>query len=473
MVALLALCALSQAGSLDALLADPNLKGSLVGAYVATLDGEVIYEKNADLRLMPASNQKLFSTAFAIETLSPDYRPVTKLWAQKDRIVIDSPGDPSLTYAHLREAMEKLGGKKGRPVYVRQAFRQPIPPTWEVDDLAFPYGSRICAFMAGGGTFKAYWKGGRLRFEPAVVQPRFVRKPGTGNSELLYDPVSNTITLTGATPKEGAPLGAFALPEPDVAAARVLSGPLREALDVPKSKPTASIVGSPLRKVMADCLKESDNTIAESLLLMAARKAANLPKVDYDAAQKALAGFLAKTAGIDEDAVRIVDGSGMSRHNLATARALGQLLNWIASRPTGAIWRSSLAKPGEGTLRNRLTGVNFQGKTGTLDSASALSGYLVSADGQTLVLSLVVNHYKCATSEIRDIQDRFVRQVLREAGFGTSIDVISSHEVHSSRPVAWGVDGGWVSRPLADRMALSSRARLRAKPAHASLAGSK
>jgi D-alanyl-D-alanine carboxypeptidase/D-alanyl-D-alanine-endopeptidase (penicillin-binding protein 4) len=59
-------------------------------------------------------------------------------------------------------------------------------------------------------------------------------------------------------------------------------------------------------------------------------------------------------------------------------------------------WREALTIAGiDGTLKNRFSGTratgNFRGKTGTIDQVSALSGYLTTAAGEQLVVSIIVN----------------------------------------------------------------------------------
>ena len=68
-------------------------------------------------------------------------------------------------------------------------------------------------------------------------------------------------------------------------------------------------------------------------------------------------------------------------------------------------------KSGIGTLAKRLNGVDFIGKTGTLDMVSSLSGFVKCKDGETKIVSVVLNHYGCTESEAREILDRFVENV--------------------------------------------------------------
>jgi D-alanyl-D-alanine carboxypeptidase/D-alanyl-D-alanine-endopeptidase (penicillin-binding protein 4) len=97
------------------------------------------------------------------------------------------------------------------------------------------------------------------------------------------------------------------------------------------------------------------------------------------------------------DGIIQYDGSGLSRHNLITPSAVVQLYTYMAKQSKySQAWRDSLTIGGvDGTLRNRFKGTaaagNIRGKTGTIDQVSALSGYLTTAAGEQLVLSILVN----------------------------------------------------------------------------------
>jgi D-alanyl-D-alanine carboxypeptidase/D-alanyl-D-alanine-endopeptidase (penicillin-binding protein 4) len=97
-----------------------------------------------------------------------------------------------------------------------------------------------------------------------------------------------------------------------------------------------------------------------------------------------------------------------------TARAVVALLNWERTQPTFPLWVSCLASPGVGTLKSRLPGINFHGKTGSLSNVSALSGYLTSKSGKSLTVSLIMNGYKCKDSQAHAVMDKFIEYISRD-----------------------------------------------------------
>ncbi len=90
------------------------------------------------------------------------------------------------------------------------------------------------------------------------------------------------------------------------------------------------------------------------------------------------------------------DGSGMSTYNRISPRAMIALLNWAARQPWGAAWRESFPIGGvDGTLRSRFRGTALEGKifakTGTINAANGLSGYLIAASGRRLTFAFFAN----------------------------------------------------------------------------------
>ena len=70
----------SLVAQIDALLQEPRLKGGFQGLLIQSLvDGKVWYERNADLLFLPASNQKLLTSAAVLNALGPDWKYETLL----------------------------------------------------------------------------------------------------------------------------------------------------------------------------------------------------------------------------------------------------------------------------------------------------------------------------------------------------------------------------------------------------------
>jgi len=398
--------------ALDSLLANPKFRGAVVVAAVSDLDGNLIYQKNADLRVMPASNQKLLSTAYALNTLGTEYRPTTRFWRSDRRIVIDSPGDPLLTHRTLSDAAQRLRLDKAQSVLVRQAYAPVIPDSWEVDDLPNKYAAPVTALTVDRGSFELWNEGGFAKLRPANYGVRIRRLAGEpgARATVTYDPFQRRIDVAGSLPNATARLDTLAIPRPDIAVANMFGTYVGPTNEVPEEVPTLIIEGRPVADMVKECLPPSDNNIAEHLMLIAANREKPLGNRPYVPARASMSKFLTDRVGIDPNDLRVYDGSGMSRHNMVTARAFVRLLAWGNDQPYGEVWREAMARPGMGTLSTRLDGIAFEGKTGSLDMVAALSGYVRGQDGRDRIVSVIVNHYSCTATEARAIMDDFVRQ---------------------------------------------------------------
>jgi D-alanyl-D-alanine carboxypeptidase/D-alanyl-D-alanine-endopeptidase (penicillin-binding protein 4) len=138
--------------------------------------------------------------------------------------------------------------------------------------------------------------------------------------------------------------------------------------------------------------KKSQNVYSDLMLRRLARLAGSGSIADGQAALRAVMA----QAGLPADSFTFADGSGMSSYNRITPRAATRLLIWATQQPWGEAWRNTLPIAGvDGTLRNRFKDSGLQGKlfakTGSLNAARALSGYLVTRSGRTLAFSAIAN----------------------------------------------------------------------------------
>jgi D-alanyl-D-alanine carboxypeptidase/D-alanyl-D-alanine-endopeptidase (penicillin-binding protein 4) len=67
---------------LNTVLAHPGLQGAKVAALVTRADdGRVLFERDADQLLMPASNLKILTALAAVATFGPTHRFTTRIYA--------------------------------------------------------------------------------------------------------------------------------------------------------------------------------------------------------------------------------------------------------------------------------------------------------------------------------------------------------------------------------------------------------
>lgn len=433
--------------NLDAILDVAELKGSVISATLTDTDGKVLYERNADMRVMPASNQKLISCAYALHVLGPDFVPKTRIWKLKDRVIVESNGDPSLTYQQLVEARKKLKLSGKQPVYVKQAYRVGIPESWELDDLPNRYAAPVSAFCFDQAAFELWAEKGRAFLLPAPFGVKVTFDVSLPKGASRYDPIRKTIRVGPSLPGKRTRLDTLALPSGDESAAMVLGNRLFATKAVPTRPPDLTINGQPLREILKTCLVKSDNLMAENLLLMAAGKEGDLSAKPYALARERVTKFLTEAVSVDKVDLRIYDGSGLSRHNLVSARAISKLLLWASKQSTAPVWKGCLVSPLNGTLKSRLKDVPFQGKTGTLDMVVSLSGYIKTKAGEDVVMSLLLNHFTTSSAKARDIADNFAKTV--HDGWDGTRDALSYfHEVGHERSIPSDLSfvGHWPDR---------------------------
>jgi D-alanyl-D-alanine carboxypeptidase/D-alanyl-D-alanine-endopeptidase (penicillin-binding protein 4) len=118
--------------------------------------------------------------------------------------------------------------------------------------------------------------------------------------------------------------------------------------------------------------------------------------------------------GVGLRGARLYDGSGLSPADRLSPRQLVRLLRRVLGQPYADTFLHSLPVAGvNGTLADRMrTGPahgNAQAKTGTLDDASNLSGYVTSANGHRIVFSIMVNHRRLNITAAHTLQDRIVQ----------------------------------------------------------------
>jgi len=188
----------------------------------------------------------------------------------------------------------------------------------------------------------------------------------------------------------------------------------------------ARLESPPLSAIAARTMKVSQNLYAETLLWTVGEEAGRKASMsgDSQAMGTAVVRNFLNAAGVLPNSVLQYDGSGLSRHDLVTPSAIVALYRYMANQSKySQAWINSLSIGGvDGTLGKRYMGStaagSLRGKTGTLDQVSALSGYLTTAGGDQIVISIIVNGVADSGSRKALIDD----VVLNLANFNGKID---------------------------------------------------
>jgi len=328
---------------------------------VLNSDGDVLGTINGAVPRIPASNQKLISTAYALDRLGPDFRLKTRLIQRPDgSMELNGQGDPDLGIAGLQRfvlAALRQGGARGNSVagvklMVREEPRSNWwPSDWHPADRGYAYGAPITRLAltsnaVGGAVSDPYSRLQRL------FQQEALRRGGTVQIQR-GQPVAETLS---------------AVQQNTVVLHEESSAPMHALLSLANT--------------------ESHNFTAEVLM----RQASGL--WDVRAASRATERWMFEQ-GLPVQGLRVADGSGLSRNNRVTSNTIAALLMRMDQHPFSAYYQASMAIAGQrGTLRNLYRGSvldgRFRGKTGTISGVRSISGYLQTVDGPRYV-SMISN----------------------------------------------------------------------------------
>lgn len=425
LIASLALAAASpSAAKVDAPLRDPKLRGATISAIVTDRNGKVLYSLNPDTRVILASNTKLFTGALAMVTFPKTGVPLDKITLEQKsgEILVSGGGDPLTTSRDWESLADpSLTGKPIRFESLYGGATAPgFGPRWQYGDLPNKYGAPVTAFAVDRNAWtlsvtpesefrdsvKVCVLGGGNRLDEARIQVnRFVSE--TSGITADFDIFNSTVEVRGALVRK-AYTENFALPRPLAVISELLQRfPAAEGTETSKKV----LLGSTLRERMNAMMPPSDNFVAEGLWFRSARELAPEGPMTFTRAATINNKRLRDWLGVEPGALSLDDGSGLTRTNVSTSRTIATLLRKMAVHPNQAIWRECMAKPGIGTLAGRLKGVDFIGKTGTLNMVVSLSGYVKRRNRSEVVVSVVVNHFSGSSTEVRGLIDRFISNV--------------------------------------------------------------
>lgn len=450
-------CAANLNTAINAITQQPALSTAYWGIYVQPLQSSrPLYSSNGDRFFLPASNAKLLTTAAALASLTPQPPRSTPVFATGQAPTLNTlrivgQGDPSFSDRNLEQIAQALKAKGvqsiGTLIGDDSLFQgRRLAPSWSWEDLQGGDGLAVNSLILNGNIILAKlapqslgqplrleWLTPTLPSSYRAVQ-NFSKTTDAGPEFVEVDREEGQFLVFGQLrPGSAAKTADVPVPDPGLAFLERLRAILQtqqirvnrlSVTAIPSPQPgeisVAAIPFPSLAALTAETNQQSNNLYAETLLrLMGSRVSQPAEASTPDRGLLVLRQTLTRL-GIDPQGYRLVDGSGLSRKNLASPKVLVDTLKAIAQSPHREVFRASLAVAGQsGTLRQRFLNTpvagRFYGKTGTLQGVSTLAGYLEMPAKPPLALSVLVNHSNQPHAVLRQATEQVVIAIAQSA----------------------------------------------------------
>jgi D-alanyl-D-alanine carboxypeptidase/D-alanyl-D-alanine-endopeptidase (penicillin-binding protein 4) len=347
--------------------------GQFEGYVMNAATGAALFDRNGSTPARTGSVMKTLTTATALNDLGGAYRiPTTVTDEGNGTIAIVGHGDATLSVGGATvypgaptlgdlatQVKARLGDTPITTIVTDDTYWNDADawdPTWPVTERTIGYQPEVTALMVDGD-----------RANPAAA-----------TSPRSTDPVGRAGAAFRTALANAGVVGA--------------SGATITKRATTSTTTIAQVQSQPVSTLIGQMIPNSDNTLAEMLARVSSRQsgadgsAASLTGV-Y---QKALGAYGLNAAGIV-----IKDGSGESGANAVSPALVSQLMVEVAAgeKGLGTLAQSLPVAGVSGTLSSRFTGANavargkVHAKTGWIDTANTLGGYIDAADGTRLTFA--------------------------------------------------------------------------------------
>lgn len=454
----LPLAAAASGPSLGARLAQaleaPALRGAEIAALAVAQDGSVLFEHNADLALVPASNQKVLTAMAALHAFGPTHRFQTRVMANAapdesgsvTTLYVKGGGDPALTSEDLwRLAVDlrRAGVRRvtGDIVLDDTLFdRVRWHPSWGKTG-ARAYHAPVGALTVNYGAFTVSVLPGekagvpaRVTLDPPVSYLKLTNRARTGATRarmsLKFDRAPSgdrESVVIGGGIRVGRPQKNLyrSVLDPTRYAGAVLKLQLEaigigvdgvtRAGHVPEdAERLLTFEGRALSEIVNRFMKYSNNQIGESLV----KGLGHLRTGQAGTWNNGLAAMREglRSLGLPLDGVALRDGSGLSYENRVSPRLFVAALRTAEQNfRFGPEFRASLPIASrDGTLSDRAASAvdQVRAKTGLLTRITGLSGYAQRPDGSRVTFSVLVNGFRRSADQAMRGVDGFVAELV-------------------------------------------------------------
>ncbi|MEX0843771.1 MAG: D-alanyl-D-alanine carboxypeptidase/D-alanyl-D-alanine-endopeptidase [Balneolaceae bacterium] len=408
--------------------------------------GAILESLNPDKVIIPASNQKLLTTAAILDYFGAGFQYKTAIYGEGKLegntwigdLVIKGSGDPSISgdlydddrYFVFRQFLKQLQEKGIQKIQgdliadVSLFDAQYYPKGWDWYDFSFYYGVQISplsfnnnavdleVFAEGeiGDTPRISW------FPDSTDYVEFVNQQVITHPGIEYDEYyrrglgDNQIVLGSTLPQNYYEDESLSINDPPlffldsfkkylIQQGVQVDGLFQitmETKNVDSLEALAIHYSKPMAELIEWTNKESDNFYTEMMIKKLSAATGDKPG-SFEHGIEQVRSFFANM-GIDTTYVQMNDGSGMAGGNFNKTKIISEVLQKMMNHRDYEAYFNSMSVAGiDGTLSHRMKGTplynNFNGKSGFVTGVRTLSGYFEAISGRKLIVSLAANNY--------------------------------------------------------------------------------
>jgi D-alanyl-D-alanine carboxypeptidase/D-alanyl-D-alanine-endopeptidase (penicillin-binding protein 4) len=404
----------------------------------------------AEVPMNPASAMKIVTTYAGLELLGPAFRWKTEAYLDGDNLILRGTGDPKLNYESFWMLLRNLRGRGLRElrgdIILDRSYFAPMQSGPFDSDTYRPYNVPPDALLVNFKSLRFTFipdgdNAVRIYTEPSLPGVEIVNqlKPGSGEcpdgTRAFREQVQASFQ---SQPPRASFVGSYplscgerelnvALHDPQEYMAGMIrqlwgemGGTWKGAVREGSVPPTARLLyvheSEPLSEAVRDINKFSNNVMARQLFLTIGAERAAPPARAEESARVIRQWVAAKKINAPE--LVLENGSGLSRVERISAQHLAALLQAAWRSPVMPEFVSSLPiVAADGTMRKRLGGGPVAGsahiKTGLLNDARTIAGYVLDRQGRRQVVVMMVNHPRAPQAD--PAMDALIEAVYRQA----------------------------------------------------------
>ncbi len=414
-----------------------DLRKSIAVKIVSLANGETLFEHNSKKLMTPASNVKLLTSAASLHYLGEEHEFETTILKSKDNIILIGGADPELSF----QVIDSLAGLISKDLRLIDTLfidgglfdDYYYGKGWMWDEGSEEYSAPISALVLNNNCIDFEYSPNKIGLPAKVnIFPKTEYITIENKSITVKDTIdfkklkidrnwvdrSNDYLITGEILQwSGKDTVKKNIEKPNLFFGTIFKELLEShGLTVNElfigntigPKDTILVHRSrPLYNQLEDMMHESKNMTSELLLKYMGITDSTIG--NWEGGIRKVKTYLQDEVKIDTSALRIADGSGLSRYNLLSASQIVKLLVHIHGEDNRDVYVNTLPKANEknSRLEGRLLQVQDKifAKTGSLSGVSCLSGYAFSTNHGPMAFSILINGFVGSIKPHRKFQD--------------------------------------------------------------------